>query len=383
MTVETLRFLIDRANRMDDATPKKVRRHTVGLLAEAARDMAEPEVTVSAYAGPNYWSLDAWGKYDECDDSAPKIELSNRLTPETKTESCIPSAAPDAVEVLVEALEWLALGNRPTVQEVRHRLAEQQYAGPVRAAGGILLPADTRIMAVWPNGATARVVEMPSDATADKVGIFNLGGSQVFVLMDRRGAETLATATGARVFSTVEDPYVLAVWRDGRFLRRTSTGWRMSWADGFEADHDSLSVALADQRTPLDAPDPVAVHATPLSVVRQIEQAGACALVGDAQVLAVWPDGSFGVEGKFCYARKVDVAGQLIERYERPSEFWTPAKATGARAITCGDAVRGVWPDGKALIERSDGWLASWPDGRDRLHDDLSVALDCDGECEQ
>lgn len=120
-----------------------------------------------------------------------------------------------------------------------------------------------------------------------------------------------------------------------------------------------------------------------LSAEEQIEQAGACALVGDAQVLAVWPDGSFGVAGKYCYARKIDASGQLIERYERPSNFWVPAKATGARAMTCGDAVRGVWPDGKALIERSDGWLVSWPDGRDRLHDDLSVALDCDGECEQ
>ncbi len=229
---------------MSGDTPKKVRRHMVDLLAETVQEMAEPEVTVSAYVGPASWSVDASGKYNEWDDGAVTVALSNSARPGIKDGRCIPSGAPDAADVLVEALQWLARDEQPTLQEVRHRLAEQQYAGPVRAAGGILLPADTRVMAVWPNGATARVVEMPSDAAPDKVGIFTRGGPQVFVLMDRRSAETLAKATGARVFSTVEDPYVLAVWRDGRFLRRTSTGWRMSWADGFEADHDSLSVAL-------------------------------------------------------------------------------------------------------------------------------------------
>ena len=51
MTVDTLRFLIDQANRMDDDTPKKVRRHMVDLLAEAVQEAVGANLEVGWYEG--------------------------------------------------------------------------------------------------------------------------------------------------------------------------------------------------------------------------------------------------------------------------------------------------------------------------------------------
>lgn len=248
--VDTLRFLIDQANRMDDDTPKKVRKHVVDMLAEAVREAVGADLEVTGQGGRadkerSWWHLTVRRSFGyPC-----AVRIVSGALYRADAFNWISAEWPDAAETLLEAAACAARGDTPEVANIRAKLTAEQSPLP--------------------------------------------------------------------------------------------------------------------------------------SFEELVTQAGGNALIGDAQVLAVWPDGSIGVDGRFCYARKIDLNGQLVARYELPSEFWGPAKATGARGMTYGDSVRAVWPDGKALVERSDGWLVSWPDGRSRVHEDLSVALDCDGECEQ
>lgn len=252
--VDTLRFLIDQANRMDDDTPKKVRRHMVDMLAEAIKDVGGENVKVVTYTDwadeRGRWQISFRHTMDRFGYHGGWLKRAEEYGgggPPT----WISSGWEDAADIVAAAVRFVDAHSTFEVEKIRADLvAATKTASPlpfeelVARAGGRVVPDGVDVLAVWPNGAT---VENPDPDVAfgpvPPTGIQTHEGRLVWT-----GAEidalTLARATGATCVASDARSPVSAVWPDGRFLRTGDGGYFMSWPDGRCKWHHDLSVAL-------------------------------------------------------------------------------------------------------------------------------------------
>lgn len=248
--VDTLRFLIDQANRMDDDTPKKVRRHMVDLLAEAVQEAVGANLEVGWYEGRaddgwRWWQVQVM----KCTGYPCMVWLQSRELCGAGSDNWISAEWVDAAETLLEAAAYVERGDTPRVANIRAAQQPEQAAPPsfeelVTRAGGRVVPDGVDVLAVWPNGATG---ENPDPDVAfgpvPPTGIQTHEGRLVWTGTET-DALTIARATGATCVGSDARSPVSAVWPDGRFLRTGDGGYFMSWPDGRCKWHHDLSVAL-------------------------------------------------------------------------------------------------------------------------------------------
>lgn len=239
--VDTLRFLIDQANRMDDDTPKKVRRHMVDMLASAVRKAVGEDLAVTGHEGRSDDSWRWWQIQVMKSTGYPRVVwLQSRELYGTGSFNWISADWPDAAETLLEAAEWVARGDTPEVASIRAKRKAEQAPSPsfeelVTQAGGRVIDDETDVLAVWPTGATL------VDA-GGKMRVYSADGVEVFRNLE--GAHNrLVEATGARLVR--HGLAVNAVWPDGTYLHEVSGGWWVFFADGTERYHEDLAAALA------------------------------------------------------------------------------------------------------------------------------------------
>ncbi len=127
--VEAIRFLINEANQLTADTPKKVRKHTIDLLAKAVREVAGSNmicVKANVYTdchGQLIWNVRCSNGDRNSNPYAPFVNLySTKTTGIVITKQCMISTWDNAAEVFVRAIELLSQNILPIIPNIQQTI---------------------------------------------------------------------------------------------------------------------------------------------------------------------------------------------------------------------------------------------------------------------
>lgn len=120
--VEAIRFLINEANQLTADTPKKVRKHTIDLLAKAVREVAGPSVKVNSDIWISENGQVSWHMNCSNPSGIPHVALADKH--HSVVDSWVTASASwdNAAEIFVKAIDILAEGGSPHIPAIRESL---------------------------------------------------------------------------------------------------------------------------------------------------------------------------------------------------------------------------------------------------------------------
>ena len=120
--VEIIRFLINEANQLTADTPKKVREHTIDLLAKAVQEAAGSNANVESEIWISENGQVSWHMNCSNPSGIPHVALADKH--HSVVDSWVTASASwdNAAEIFVKAIDILAEGGSPHIPAIRESL---------------------------------------------------------------------------------------------------------------------------------------------------------------------------------------------------------------------------------------------------------------------